>query len=420
MPATVGLGLEVVGGEDPFDDGRRTGRVGNLGAGPRRGRLPLQAPGDLVGRLRVLLVQTREQSGCPFRKRWHLVADGSQKIVRRQCREHEVLAGPLLEFCIERVAAVAEDLEKPRLDLGEQVDELDKGREDDSLGAGRAGLHLRLQRQELLDRTAAATFGNQMAKLSEHVSSDLHQRLVALVVLDILQDVPRRVLLELVVVGDDLDDSLPHLVADVLAGHGDQSQRDVHVPLHVDGELLRQDRELQHHLLADGVVGALQILEELRDDGPRVRDVAHAVQQIQALAAHADVAISKGREDDALVPFNWVERLCRCCEVRHGLQAQVPDVGLFRLDEPAQPGRYLDYEISLGVEVDDEVDCFEEDSVLGVVLLHVLRHLHCQVQYSAERLSDEVAYISITCRALQHSSLIQRPPQPLGAVLEGG
>ena len=122
------------------------------------------------------------------------------------------------------MAVDAEDLEELRLDLREEVDEFDEGGEDDGAGAGGGSLELALQGEELLDRTAVLVFGDEVAEFAENVGTDLDERLVAVLGVDVLEGVLRGVDLELFVVGDDLDDSVPDLVADGVAGHGDQAQ----------------------------------------------------------------------------------------------------------------------------------------------------------------------------------------------------
>jgi len=61
-----------------------------------------------------------------------------------------------------------------------------------------------------------------------------------------LKDGLGRVALDFVSVYDNLDDAVPHLLADVVAGHADEIENGVHVPGVVHGVLLCQDGHLKH------------------------------------------------------------------------------------------------------------------------------------------------------------------------------
>ena len=52
--------------------------------------------------------------------------------------------------------------------------------------------------------------------------------------------------------------------------------------------------------------------------------------------------------------------------------AHLPKIGLFVLKELSQLVTGADQEVGVNVHVDDEVDGLEEDSVLGVGVLHLL------------------------------------------------
>ena len=71
-----------------------------------------------------------------------------------------------------------------------------------------------------------------------------------------------------------------YLFANVIAGNANQVEDDVHVPRIIAGILLRQNGDLQDHLLADRVVRGLEVRQHFLDNFLRVRLVTHCVQQI--------------------------------------------------------------------------------------------------------------------------------------------
>src|SRR5690606_14973933 len=107
-------------------------------------------------------------------------------------------------------------------------------------------------------------------------------------------------------------------------------------PLHVGSIFLRQDGYLEHHFLADGKVRVLKEAKELADDGPCVGGVTHAVQKIQSLPPNTDVPVLQRPDDDVLVLFNGIQSFCPRSKMRHGIQTEVADVSLTRLDKLAQ------------------------------------------------------------------------------------
>lgn len=65
-----------------------------------------------------------------------------------------------------------------------------------------------------------------------------------------LKDGLGSVALDIVPVDDDLDDTVPNLLTDVVACDADQVEDGVHIPCVVDGVLLREDGHFEH--LTDG------------------------------------------------------------------------------------------------------------------------------------------------------------------------
>lgn len=78
--------------------------------------------------------------------------------------------------------------------------------------------------------------------LAQHVRTHRQQRLVAGAAPQRLHHLPRRIRLAGLVVGDQLRDALPHLVAAKVAGALQQREHDVHIPLRVVGGGARRRR----------------------------------------------------------------------------------------------------------------------------------------------------------------------------------
>ena len=136
-----------------------------------------------------------------------------------------------------------------------------------------------------------------------------------------LKDSLGGVALHVVAVDDDLDDAVPHLLADVVARHADEVEDSVYVPGVVHGVLLRQNGHLEdleegeaelgelvevrgrgiratddgdvhtHYFLPDGVVRRLQVAEHLRYDLLRVAAVTHGVEEVHGPLAHTNVTL---------------------------------------------------------------------------------------------------------------------------------
>lgn len=146
----------------------------------------------------------------------------------------------------------------------------------------------------------------------------------------------------------------------------------VDIPLVLHRPLLSQNGNLEHHLLPESVIGHDEILQQLVDDGSGVGAVTHRVEQVERSSSDRDVAVSEGEDDGLLVLLNWLKRVGAGGEVSHRVESEVPDVGLFAEDEPAQEDRSSSNDVTVGVRVDGEVDGFEEDRVLCVGVLDVL------------------------------------------------
>ncbi len=137
-----------------------------------------------------------------------------------------------------------------------------------------------MQRLELLDRTAPVVVGNKMPKLAKDVPANLDQALVAGGHAQMLEHGTSGIWLQVFVVGDELHDAVPDLGADVIPGSRDELEDNVDIPLvlkrgglvsnhrkasmcsrtHLGSKALGEDRNLEHHLLPQVVVGRLQVL----------------------------------------------------------------------------------------------------------------------------------------------------------------
>lgn len=95
-----------------------------------------------------------------------------------------------------------------------------------------------MQRLELLDRTTPLLVRNEMSKLPEHVSADLDHRLVHLCRLKVLENGGSGVGLEILVIGDKLDDAVPNFGADVVASGRDELKDGIDIPLVLSYQLL--------------------------------------------------------------------------------------------------------------------------------------------------------------------------------------
>ncbi|TNN34192.1 hypothetical protein EYF80_055642 [Liparis tanakae] len=142
----------------------------------------------------------------------------NQDVSASNGRELQVLDSPLLQLHVgvADLAVAAQHLLDGGLGLWEQVDKLDVSGQQQGASRHRAQVELGVEQVEL----------DQGARY--------------------LKDRLGGVALHVVSVDDDLDDAVPHLLADVVAGDADEVQDGVHVPGVVHGVLLRENGHLQH------------------------------------------------------------------------------------------------------------------------------------------------------------------------------
>jgi hypothetical protein len=179
-------------------------------------------------------------------------------------------------------------------------------------------------------------------------------------------------LLQLLRVRDDLNDPVPNLLADMVSRRSHQRQDRVHIPLVVRRELLGEDSDFEDHLLAKGVVGNDEVLQELANDRFRVARITHRVEEVESATANRDVLVAERLSDRSLVLLDRFEVVAASGEMGHRVETEVADVRLLRKDEATKKVGCLLNNDRFSVKVNGEVDRFEEDGVLSVVLLNIL------------------------------------------------
>lgn len=192
-------------------------------------------------------------------------------------------------------------------------------------------------------------------------------------------------------VRDNLNDSVPNFLSDVVSSDVHQRQDRVDVPLVLDRELFRQDCDPQDHFLPQRVIRDGEVLQEFTNDEFRVGRVAHRIEEVESTSSNRDVLVSKRLNDRRLVSFDRLEVLTPRREMSHRVETQVSDVRLFRHDESTEEVRCRLDNRRFRVEVDREVDRFEQDCVLGVVLLNVLVSVARVLQDPLEDIMEELA-----------------------------
>lgn len=109
---------------------------------------------------------------------------------------------------------------------------------------------------------------------------------------EMLEDDLCGIYLQVLCVGDDLNNSVPNFLANVISSSADELQDGVDVPLVRSGVFLREDGNLEHHLFPEAVICNLQILQKLADDDLGVVGIAHAIEKIQGSSSDTDVFVS--------------------------------------------------------------------------------------------------------------------------------
>ena len=94
-----------------------------------------------------------------------------------------------------------------------------------------AEVDLRVQSLELLDRTASVVVCDQMAELAQYVSCDLDKSFVHRSRLQMLKYCPRGICLQVLVVRNKLNHSVPYLGSHVIACCRDKLENGIDIPL---------------------------------------------------------------------------------------------------------------------------------------------------------------------------------------------
>jgi hypothetical protein len=223
-------------------------------------------------------------------------------------------------------------------------------------------------------------------------------------------------LLQLLSVRDDLNNSVPNLLADMVSRRSHQCQDRVHIPLVVCRELLGEDSDLEDHLLAKDVVGNDEVLEELANDRLRVARITHRVEEVESATANGDVLVAERLSDRSLVLLDRFEIVAASGEMGHRVETEVADVGLLRKNEAAEEVSCLLNNNGFSVEVNGEVDRFEEDGVLSIVLLNVLMLVARVLENALENVVEDEAESGVVCekRGLAKNKVKEEWNEPEG------
>lgn len=296
------------------------------------------------------------------------------------------------------------------LDLRVEILHLGVRGKEDALGGDGALGKVLVQHGELLravDGRAAADVAlvEQVAKLAEDVRRDLDGRLVRDGRLHGVVHARGRVLLQVLVVRDDLHDAVPDLVRHGVAGDGEELHDRVDVPAQVRREALGEDGELEHHLVLDGEVGDGEVGEELLDDGLGDGAVAHGEEEVECAAADGDVRVLEREHDRRLLAADGLAAALELGHLRHRVEAQVADVRLADVDELGQvrDGARAQAGVAGLALLDDQRHGLEQNAVLGIVAVDVLRHLRLR-----EDVADDLVHARAHGLVGGHRQLLQQ------------
>eukprot|EP00053_Salpingoeca_punica_P018318 m.179257 g.179257 ORF g.179257 m.179257 type:complete len:985 (-) comp17405_c2_seq2:11-2965(-) len=301
----------------------------------------------------------------------HLLQDLGEDLGRGG-DELQVLAGARLDLGVGVAlhVGVLQHVLDLRLHLREEVGKLDVGGEQEGAARRRHERVVALQHVELLLRRRVRVVGNEVAKLAQNVRADRDHGLVAHRVQQRLVAGLGRIILHVGPVDDNLDDAVPHLLGEVVAGQADEAEDDVDVPLVVGDVLLGEDGDLEDELLADGVVGRLEELDQLLDDGGDAALVADGVEDVGGAQLDGGLLVLLQRlEHGGLVLLDGVARELGLGNRVEALQRHVAHVDLLVHEEAAQLHGGLDLQVLVVVVVDQQVDRLHEAGIDRVVVL---------------------------------------------------
>mmetsp|Transcript_24375 Transcript_24375/g.66601 ORF Transcript_24375/g.66601 Transcript_24375/m.66601 type:complete len:345 (-) Transcript_24375:706-1740(-) len=204
---------------------------------------------------------------------------------------------------------------------------------------------------------------NKTTKLSQDVGGCADERLILCAPPQGLHDVACRVLLHGVVVGHQLHDAVPDVVAHKVAGFFKQAQHHVHIPLHTRSKLLCKDCDLEHQLLSHRIVCFYQVVSKLVHNHVCIGAVAHCEEQVHGPAANRHIRILQAGCNGGLVPSNGFQDLRDQGQAGHGLQSKVLGIGLLGHQELAQHSDTGVQERAVRVQVDGQRNGLKQNAV---------------------------------------------------------
>jgi hypothetical protein len=232
------------------------------------------------------------------------------------------------------------------------ITHLDVCGQEQSSGWRRTQVDLGMKRLELLDWAASLLVGNEVSELAEDIPSHADHVLVAGRCPEVLKHRCGRIRLQVLVVGDELNDSVPHFRSDMVSRSRDELEDSVDVPLVLCRESFRKDRNLEHHLLSEVVVGDLKIFDQLANDDLRIGRVTHRVEQVESTSSDRDIAVLEGEDDGVLMFLDGLQGRGARGEMGHGVEAEITDVGLLGEDEATEEHRGIGDDCGFWIEVD--------------------------------------------------------------------
>ncbi len=93
--------------------------------------------------------------------------------------------------------------------------------------------------------------------------------------------------------------------------------------------------------------------------------------------------------------FNWIKSFRSRSEMGHGFQTKISHISLPGLNKFPKLSRDLYHQVVFCIEVDEKIDGFEKNSILGIILLYILWLFCGGVHYHLERFSDNISYVGV-------------------------
>ena len=341
-----------------------------------------------------------------------------------------VLDGTLLDFSIEMSQSVLEDAVDFVLEVLKDSEELDEGGDHESLSSKSDLVVVLLKDFEdveagdgLFVLLVLFLRNDEFSVLTENVGGELDDKLMDVRGLEGLVHLLSGVLLEILLLGDDLDASVPDIIRDVVTSAGDEVEDGIDVPVVVGGITLGKNGDLEGHFLLDHEIRSLQVSKKSGDDLLGVLLVAHGEEHLKSTLTNGDILIVEGGEDALLVSLDLVADVIEEGKAGHGLETEITDVGLLGVDVAAEGIDDGGSELVVGVIAvgDDDVDDLEEDGVGGVDLAGAAGNLSLGEDGAADVLED--ADLSLGLRVgdvLEHAEAVDDQPGAADGVVDVG